>query len=516
MKKKFILSIVGGMLLGLSWPTYGFTPLIFVGFVPLFYLLHKNADEKSMRIFGYIYLYFLIWNSISTWWLWNSTAFGMLFAILVNSLLMSLVILIYRWVSKKLPQRTSTLFLIFLWISFEYMHLHWDFSWPWLNLGNVFSEKISWIQWYEYTGTFGGTLWIWWVNILVFNALMADRGIRSKKIARAILLIVVPIIVSMIIFSQFKAEQNKPVQVVVLQPNIDPYTEKYDQSNDQNLKDLKDLLNQSDEKKPNLVVAPETFFAEGAGVYLPNVDQSSFYNKLISHLDQDIQLLSGIQFYQTYSNKFTPTANYVEPQLWADFYNSAFLSDSTTIQIYHKSKLVVGVEHLPYRQFIEPIFGNIMLDLGGTVMSRATQSQRTAFKLYGGGKVAPIICYESVYGEFVTGYIREGANFLAILTNDAWWGETQGHQQHLSYARLRAIETRRPIARSANTGISAFINPLGQIEKQLNYNLKGSLSHEIIPQKRYTFYVIYGDLIARLSLFLAGFTLLFAIARKKY
>ena len=134
---------------------------------------------------------------------------------------------------------------------------------------------------------------------------------------------------------------------------------------------------------------------------------------------------------------------------------------------------------------------------------------------YGGAKVSPIICYESVYGEFVTEYVRAGATVLAIMTNDAWWGNTPGHKQHMAYARLRAIETRRPIVRSANTGISGFISPLGQVTSQLDYDRKGVLTKSVTPQTKTTLYVQYGDYIFRLVAFLAAFLFLFTFARKK-
>ena len=127
-------------------------------------------------------------------------------------------------------------------------------------------------------------------------------------------------------------------------------------------------------------------------------------------------------------------------------------------------------------------------------------------------KVAPIICYESIFGEFVTGFTKKGANFFAILTNDAWWGETPGHKQLLSYSRLRAIENRRDIVRSANTGISAIISARGEIIKKSKYNTKTVLEAEITPRSEFPFYSIYGDLIARWAIFISGILLLIAIS----
>ena len=81
-----------------------------------------------------------------------------------------------------------------------------------------------------------------------------------------------------------------------------------------------------------------------------------------------------------------------------------------------------------------------------------------------GVKVAPVICYESIYGDYVSDYVGDGAQWLAVVTNDAWWRNTAGHKQHFSYAKLRAIEQRKWVGRAANTGISGFINPVGESE----------------------------------------------------
>ena len=156
-----------------------------------------------------------------------------------------------------------------------------------------------------------------------------------------------------------------------------------------------------------------------------------------------------------------------------------------------------------------------MLDLGGTVSMKTTQENRVAFAGIDGSKVAPIICYESVYGDFVTDYVKAGAEFLAIITNDAWWGDTQGHKQHLNYARLRAIENRRSIARSANTGISAIINQKGEIEKELGYGLRGSLKGSVNKNKELTFYSKHGDYLAKLAFIPAFGFLIFSCFRRR-
>ena len=174
---------------------------------------------------------------------------------------------------------------------------------------------------------------------------------------------------------------------------------------------------------------------------------------------------------------------------------------------------MVGVENMPYKSFFRPILGEFLLDLGGTVSSRAIQQSRSVFEHKKINlKVGPVICYESIYGEFLTEYVRKGAHFLAIITNDAWWGDTPGHKQLLSYARLRAIENRRAIVRSANTGISAIINAKGEIVKELPYESKGVLRGKFSPAERITFYTQYGDYIARWSGFVAILFFLIAVS----
>ena len=164
---------------------------------------------------------------------------------------------------------------------------------------------------------------------------------------------------------------------------------------------------------------------------------------------------------------------------------------------------------MPYKNLLEPIIGEMLIDFGGTIATRGVQDKRTNFQSKEKLIAAPIICYESIYGSFVTEYVRLGAQFLIVISNDAWWGNTEGHRQLLSYSRLRAIENRRAIARSANTGISAFIDKNGEIIKTIGYGKKGILIGNLQLENKLTFYTKYGDYIARIALLLFILTILF-------
>jgi apolipoprotein N-acyltransferase len=182
-------------------------------------------------------------------------------------------------------------------------------------------------------------------------------------------------------------------------------------------------------------------------------------------------------------------------------YNAAIaLQDGIdSIPVYFKSKLVPGPEILPYRRFL--FFLQPLVDyLDGTVEGLGTQTDRVVFAGKR-GSVAPVICYESIFGDFHTGYIRRGGEATFIMTNDGWWDQTAGHRQHLHYASLRAIETRRSIARSANTGISCFINQRGDILQPTPYGAPAAIRDTVLLNDDITFYAKWGDLTARLALF---------------
>lgn len=525
-KNLFLLATGSGCLLTLAWPTYGFIPLIFIGLLPLLYLEHVIGTDakgnKKWRVWGYSYLAFLIWNIGTTWWIVNSTVVGMIFANVLNTLFYSFLFLLFHWSKKRLPLRSAYLFLICIWIGFEKFHLIWDLSWPWLNLGNAFSESIHWIQWYEYTGVFGGSLWVLIINIGFFEVIKKySFKTQKKQILRKsiplLLGVALPIVFSLFLYVDF--ETKKPnVNVVLTQPSVDPYNQKYVRTNVDFVSELEELTTGNINDETDYLLTPETYFSGDFGEELRTFNGTRLHKDLQNYLKpyENLQLISGIQFYDIYQGIKPPntSANQIKEGYWVDFYNSALGEQfDKPHQVYHKSKLVVGVENMPFKAFLIPIIGSVMLDLGGTVASRVIQKERSLIQHATlQTNAAPIICYESIYGEFVTDYVKKGANFLAIISNDAWWKNTEGHRQLLSYSRLRAIENRRDIARSANTGISAIIDAKGNIIKSLEYGKKGLLKGRIAMYDEITFYTRYGDMIARWSFLLGGILLLIAIS----
>ena len=176
-------------------------------------------------------------------------------------------------------------------------------------------------------------------------------------------------------------------------------------------------------------------------------------------------------------------------------------------------QLVVGVEKMPYTEYLG-FLRKLTIRLGGTFRSHGEQEFReNLYTRSDSTGISPVICYESIFGEYVTDYIREGSQFIFVITNDGWWGDTPGYRQHHSYSRLRAIETRRSVARSANTGISSFINQRGEILQRTRYWEQAALRGTINANDGLSFYTRHGDYIARIAYFFALLVFLYTITR---
>ena len=170
---RLLLSVLSGVLLSLAWLGFpGWT--LFFAFLPLLILdnffVEQKQNFKGVSFWGHAFLSFFIWNSLTTWWVMHATVLGGLMAILVNSTLMSLTWWLAHAARRKFKKNLGYLAIVLFWISFEFFHYHWDFEWPWLTLGNGFANNVKLVQWYEFTGVFGGTLWILVLNILLFKA----------------------------------------------------------------------------------------------------------------------------------------------------------------------------------------------------------------------------------------------------------------------------------------------------------------------------------------------------------
>ncbi|WP_245849450.1 apolipoprotein N-acyltransferase [Hymenobacter crusticola] len=526
-----ILALLSAALLWAGWPVHpaGLALLLLVAFVPYLRMeqLLVRSGASGWKVFRYTYLTLVLWNAFTTWWVSYSTLGGGIAAVVLNALLMCLPTMAFYHTKKRLGALVGYVSLPIYWIAFEQLHLHWDLTWPWLTLGNGFAKANGLVQWYEYTGFLGGSVWIWLTNILVFSALFGvatkPRKLRQRRpgpirwLAPG-LAIALPILASYLIGKAYQ-EKGPKAEVLVIQPNVDPYQEKFEGTSnfvpyEEQLNRLIRLTEQQLTPQTKLVLWPETALEES---YWENlIDGNLKIQNVRSFLARHpgLSLVTGITSLKTYPNKeaASETARYRDDAGYYDVFNTAAFFPTSTgkIEFYHKSRLVPGVEKIPpaLTRFIASI------DLGGTVGSYGSQEERSVFRLPATSSplsLGPLICYESVYGDFVAKYVQNGATLLGIITNDGWWSDSPGHLQHLQYATLRAIETRRDIARSANTGISAFINQKGEIMTQTGWWLQTARRYPVQLNSELTFYVRHGELIGPATQVLAVLLLVLVI-----
>ncbi|WP_312089418.1 apolipoprotein N-acyltransferase [Chryseobacterium sp.] len=534
--KYLLLTLISAMLLSVSWPTYGVPFFIFFALVPLLMMEHgiskfSQYKRKSWMVFGLSYLCFIIWNIVTTGWLYGSknpdgshSLLAVLFPVLINSLLYSLVFQCYHWYKNAQGTYWGLAFFVAIWMSFEKFHLNWELTWPWLNLGNVFSDYPKIIQWYDTLGATGGSFWILLINVLIFYTVRIWEAGRKRKslIINSLIIVLLigfPMIISLVKYNQFNEKPIGEVNVLMLQPDLNPYGEKYSKDSITILKELLALAENNSKGKIDYYIAPETAIPGRGSISETAFEKSELLNNVKSFLTKypGSVFATGISSHRYFldKNNLPKDAYALNDRVWVESYNSAVqIIPNHKVAVYHKGKLVPGVEIFPYMNVLKPLLGDAMLNLGGTVASLGTDKERTAFSNpFNKGKFAPIICYESIYGEFTTEYVKKGANFLAIMTNDSWWGVTEGHKQLLSYAKLRAIETRREIARAANSGISAHINAKGEILEDTFYGDKTALFAKINLYDGETFYVRSGDFLSRISMFSLGFLLFYFLIK---
>lgn len=518
------LCLFSAILLSLPWLDILPGWILFVSLVPLLimedYQCNRKDNHTGIIFFGYAWLCFWLWNVLTTWWITNATVTGAVLVTSLNAAFMASIWWLFHLVKRRFRQ-LGNLSLIVFWISFEYLHYHWDIQWPWLTLGNGFANQVKLVQWYQYTGVFGGTLWIFVVNLLFFRLYKEITGNAPGRPAGSIgfifFAIFVPLGLSVRDYNRYR-EQGEPCEIITLQPNIDPYSEKFDKmSKSEQIRILIHLTDSILTDSTAYVVGPETALPplwETSGIqqhpYL-----GPFFRRTLTHPGLKFILGATTQIRFREGEKMPATVRFdATENLWHDIYNTALQIDSSgKVQTYHKSILVAGVEKMPFSRYFS-FLEKFIIDLGGTTGSLGSQEEPSNFTSKNGIQTAPVICYESVFGEYIAKYIKKGAGLIFIMTNDGWWKDTPGYRQHLSFARLRAIETRRAIARSANTGISAFINQRGDIIQQTAWWTRTALRGTLNINDNLTFYVRYGDYIGRICSFMSVLLLLYYLSQK--
>lgn len=521
MKKshKILSALLSGLLLSAAWPTWGIAPIAFIGFVPLLLLEDRFAKGEKGKLFWISFLAFLIWNVVTTWWIWNATPAATA-AWVLNSLFMAIVFNVFHLTKKKgCNNAWGNFFLIPYWMAFEQLTYLWAIKWPWLNLGNAFSSRIEWIQWYEYTGVAGGTLWILAVNILITNIILLFKSKETKKLFACIgieaIVLLLPIIISTRMYNHYD-EQGTDTEVIVVQQNCDPWNEQFDsQFYDQVIQNNINLSLPLITPKTKFVVSSESAIQEG--IWLHEIDNAKALHTLHDYIKRFPQMAFVIggttyEFVPRGMESDFPARDIGDGEHFYYCHNSALLIDTINLQYRNKSQLTPGVEAIPeWMGFLK----NYSITMGIARGTLKTDPEARVLT-FGDHKVGVPICYESAFGEYVSNFCKKGADLLFVITNDGWWGDTPGYKQHFEFSKLRAIENRRCIARSANTGRSGFFNQRGDVLQQTQYWVPDAIRATLKANTKVTFYAQHGDYLSRIAVYLTFVLLIYWIAKSLF
>ena len=471
---------------------------LLVALVPLMMISASYSDSARdwWRMARWAALTFVLWNAATIWWVWIATPAGPITATLFSTFWNLVGFMLYHYTSKRASKVLAYTLLAATWVATEYLYTSAEvLSFPWLTLGNGFSGDVWAVQWYSLTGVFGGSLWVVLSNIAIFEAVV-NRGVW--RIVRAAAVVVVPIVASLAMYWSYEPAVES-VEVSVLQPNVDCYEEKFSGSELAQTKNIIELLAEVPSSS-RVVVLPETALPERLD------DDEPLEGRIIGEFASIIQrehpatmLVTGATTIKQYDSQTKPT--FTARETWGgyyDVYNSAVAVNADGEQnLHHKMRLVIGVEAMPFTGFLDKF-----VDLGG-ITGQLGRNDKAAVFDKGGVKYGPAICYEGIYGDCFARFAREGAEVMLVMSNDGWWGNTPGHRRLFDYCRLRAIETRRAIARSANTGVSGFINARGDVIQSLGWEKRGVLTQSVEVREEITTYVTYGDWVGRMALLVA-------------
>jgi apolipoprotein N-acyltransferase len=524
-KRLFYYAILTGLLLIPPWYEWGHGFIVFIAFIPLLFVedfIDENKKQyRSVKIFLYSFVSFFIWTAGTMWWLVNATVVGTVVAVIVNALLMGVVFWAFHYAKRNSGRQIGYFALITFWLTFEHSYFNAEISNPWLTLGHAFNYNLKLTQWYDTTGVLGGSLWVLITNILLFNIIKEYINMHSLRklwgtIIIAAIVIIAPVTVSLIKYYTYK-EVSNPRNIVIIQPNIDPYRKFISIPSRQQTQIQLDLAAMYTDSSTDYIVAPETSINNSIRIdQIEDVPDIRMIRRFMSAFPR-LKYVVGIQCYSWYKpgDKLPPTARRLQGSgMFYSAHNAAIQLDTTdSIPVYFKSQLVTGVEKMPYARYLK-FLEKLTVRLGGTFRGWEPQDYRETFiSPQDSIRIAPVICWESVFGEYVTDYIKQGANYIFVITNDGWWGNTPGHRQHNALSCVRAVETRRSIARSANTGISCFINQRGDVLQKLGWWKQGAIKGTINANDKLTFYVRHGDYLARIARFFALLVVLLVLVR---
>ena len=522
-RKELLFGLTSGILLGLSFPPIPLPYLLFVGLIPYFIVLEKRSSLAEINRFTYFTIFFF--NIITIYWVGSWTPDADPFLMVAGSILMffnPLVFLIpstLYYFTRKFVNKNFALFLFpWFWLFYEYIYSVSDFKFPWLSLSNGLPYFTSYIQIADVIGSYGLTILIIYANIFAY---LSWKTLSIEKKNNLIYPIVYLLIIILpVLYGSVKLNSNShfdhKIKVGLVQPNLNP-NKKWEIGNiNEQVEMYIGMTEGAIKKGAELVIWPETALP----VYLLTnryERQSKFIQNFVD--STNIPILTGM-----------PHANYYLDSADAPMdakplknskgaytsYNSILLfSPNEIVTQYGKIKLVPFGEKVPLVDVI-PVLGKwIKWNVG--ISSWNTGQDTLVFGASSGNisyNIGGIICIESIYPDFVSAFVDKGSNFIAVVTNDSWYGNSSGPYQHKEISVLRAVENRRSVVRGANGGISCIIDPFGRTILSTKMFEKTVLVGEVELNEDETFFSQYPLLFPNISVIIVVFIILISIINK--
>jgi len=493
------LAGLSGFLLILAFPNFNLEIFAWVGFIPLLFAVRKKSPSQA-AVLGWI-AGFVFFTGLMPWIYHVLAYYGKLpapvsvFFLLVLTGYLALFFAAFAfglcWV-KNMVEVPETFFAPALWVSLEYVRGILFSGFPWSLLGYSQFLTLPMVQVADITGVYGVSFLVVFVNLALYRLLEAllNRALKPVlgEILAAGLLLAFTGIYGQVRLGEIPPgdREGTPLRIALIQGNI-PQDMKWEPKfQEETVRSYTDLTLEGRSFRPELIIWPETatpFFFQ---------DSLSFRTRILDLARQmGAPLLFG-------SPAFDRKGREVQ------YFNSAFLvsPDGRILGRYDKIHLVPFGEYAPLSGilgFTRDIIGAMGDFQPGEEVKNLSLPQ---------GEFGVLICYEAIFPDLTRQFVKKGANFLVNITNDAWFGRTAAPYQHISMARLRAIENRVPVARAANTGVSGFIDPAGRLVESSDIFTKAILSGTIYLRKSSSFYTRFGDVFAYLCM---GFTILFLI-----
>jgi len=518
-KKLFLPILAAGIFYSVSFPPVDFSYLICFSFVLLIDVIVNSRSLKQVIFRSYSV--FFIASLIGVSWIGlsgmreNADKFliaGGVFVVFVYPLFFVLPSVLFFLLNRNFKSSGKEILSLaafpLLWTGFEYLQTFGQINFPWLFAGNSQSFNLSKIQYAEYTGVFGVTFWICLLSVLLFilfkNIKSPAYKINPKNISLGIAILLIFILPDIFNLLNTKSyPETGKVKIGIVQPNINPW-EKWAGKRQELISGYIDqiITIKKDHPDVGMIILPETA--------LPYYFRERIFEERLEMLlnvcdSIETPLLIGtpdLEYYKDQNSAPQDAKIMKSSGLKYDTYNTAVLfepeTDPDDFQKHQKIKLVIGSERMPYQEILS--FTQSIISWGVGLSSWQIGQDTNIFTLPGDQKFNTAVCYESVYPGFYAGFVNKGAEFSVIITNDGWWGKFFGTYQHNRFAVFRAIENRRWIARCANTGISDFIDPLGNYYLETEINEKVNIVHEVGLINEKTFYTENGDVFSECCL----------------